>query len=100
MDNLKHVHTVKTGIQPLIALIIGGRMKHLVIDHLVIIPVQHLAKQIKLRLQPFRKASQASHKIMIQTVSHIQSQTIDIKFFYPAFDTVQDMIDYLFMAQI
>ncbi len=100
MIDLEHVHTVETGKESLIAFIVSRRMQHLVIDHLVIIPMQHLAQQIELRLQTFRESPQPSHKVMIQTVCHIQTQTVDIEFVYPALDTVQDMTDYILMPQI
>ena len=37
---------------------------------------------------------------MIQTVSHIQTQTINIKLFYPTPDGIKNMLDYLLIAQI
>ena len=43
MDDLEHIHAVKAGIQPLIALIIGSGMEHAVIDQTVIVAVKHLS---------------------------------------------------------
>ncbi len=100
MIDLEHIHAVKAGEQPFITFIVGRRMQHLVVDHLVIIPVQHLAQQIELRFQPFRKCPQPPYKIMIQTISHIQTQAVDIELLYPAFYTVQNMINHIFMAQV
>ena len=43
---------------------------------------------------------QFSYKIMIQTVSHIQSQAIDIKYRHPPADRFKDMTDNSIISQI
>ncbi len=100
MIDLEHVHAVKAGEQTFIALIIGGGVQHLFIDHLVVIPVQHLAQQIEVRLKPVCETAQSPDKIMIQAVCYVQSESVNVKFFHPASDTVQYMIDHILMPQV
>ena len=100
MVYFKHVHAVKAGKQTLVTLIIGGGMQHLVVYHLVVVAVQHLAQQIEFRFQAVRKRTQPSHKIMIQTIGHVQTQAVNVKLFHPALHTVQNMIDHVLVSQI
>ena len=37
---------------------------------------------------------------MIQTICHVQTQSVNIKFVYPSFDGRKDMLDHLFIAQV
>ena len=100
MVDLKHIHTVKAGEQPLVALIVCGGVQHLIVHHLVVIAVKHLSQQIELRFQTVRKRPEPSHKIVIQTVRHIQTKTVDVKFLHPAFHAVQNVVDHIPVAQV
>ena len=100
MVDLKHIHAVKAGEQPLIALIVRGGVQHLVVHHLVVIAVKHLTQQIELRFQTVRERPEPSHEIVVQTVRHVQTETVDVKLFHPAFHTVQNVADHIPMAQI
>ena len=87
-------------MQSLIALIIGGRVKHTVIHQTIVISMQHLPYQEEILFQPIRKAPQPAHKAFIQTISHIQAQTIYSEFIHPEFYAFQNIIDHFLVSEI
>ena len=83
MDDFKQIHAVEAGMQTLVAFVIGNGMQHGIVHHAVVIAVQHFAEQEEILLFAVGEAAQASDKIFIQTVSHIQTQTVDVKIINP-----------------
>ena len=78
--NLKHIHAVKARIKSLVTFIVGNRMQHGIIHPLVIIAVQGLTNQEEIRFQSITQGAQTAQEIMIQTVSNVEPQSVDIKF--------------------
>ena len=100
MVDLKQIHAVKAGVQALIAFVVGAGMQHLVVHQRRIIPMENLTHQEEILLQPIAEAAQPAHKIMIQQISHIQTQSVNIEGFHPETDALQNMVHHLFIFQI
>ena len=92
MDDLKHVHTVKAGKQPLVAFIVGSRVEHGIIHQAVVVPVKHFPQKVKLRFQLLGEAAEPAQEILVQAVRHIQAQPVNIKLVHPIFHRVQQMV--------
>ena len=93
MSDLEHIHTVETGVDSFVALIIRTTVEHFIIYDQIIIAEQYLADQSKIRFQFLAEAAQAFHKIALQTVGNIEPQSVDIEFFHPALHAFQKVID-------
>ena len=98
VDDLKHIHGVEAGEQSLVTFIVCGRMQHGIIHQAVVIAVQHFSHQEEIRFQTVTECPEFPDKILIQTVSHIQTQTVDIKFLHPASDAVKNMLFHIRMS--
>ena len=75
-------------------------MQHGIIHQTVVIAVQHFTHQEEIRFQAVTECPEFPHKVLIQTVGYIKTQTIDIKFLHPASDTVKNMLFHIRMAEI
>ena len=94
MRNFKHIHAVEAGINTLIAFIVGAAVQHFVIDRSGCSP-RSSTSPIEGRspaLMPVAEAAQTFHEIVVQTVSDIQPQTVDVKFIDPASYAFQKII--------
>ena len=100
MNDLKHIHAVKAGVQSLITFIIGSRMQHGIIHQSVIISMQHLPKQEEILFLAVGKAAQPSDKVLIQAICHIQPKSVNIKGIDPVLHCVQDMLHYFIILQV
>ena len=58
-------------------------MQHRIIHHLIIVTVQHFSYEKKILFFTVGKAPQPAHKIIIQTISHIQAESVNIKIVDP-----------------
>ena len=100
VDDLKEVHGVETGVEPLVALVVGAAVEHLVVDPLVVVPVEGLTHQEKFRFQAVGEGAQALDKIFVQAVGHVQAQPIDVKLLRPEAHAVQQVVHHLGVAQV
>ena len=50
MIDFKQIHTVKAAVQSLIAFVVSGGMKHIVIHQAVIIPMKHISQEEEILL--------------------------------------------------
>ena len=98
--DLKQVHGIEAGIQPLVALIIGGAVQHGAVHHALVIAVQHFADEHEFRLQAAGKGAQTAHEIPVQTIGHIQPQAVDAKFLHPAADAGKQILHHGIVAKI
>ena len=98
--DLKQVHGIEAGIQPLVALIIGGAVQHGAVHHALVIAVQHFADEHEFRLQAAGKGAQTAHEILVQTIGHIQPQAVDAKFLHPAANTAEQVFRHSRIAQV
>ncbi len=92
MGDLKEVHGVEGGIQPLITFIVGAGVEHPLSDALVIVPVQHFAKQQEIGLQGVAEGAQLVQELRRQAVGDIEAQTVDLEGIDPAADAVEQML--------
>ena len=99
-SDFKQIHGIKAGIQALIALIVGDAVEHLVVHALVIVPVEHLPQEEKLRLQAVAEAPQPAQKVQVQTVGHVQAQAVNIELLYPAPDAMQKIFHHFRISQV
>ena len=100
MIDLEQIHAVEAGIQSLIAFIVGAGMQHLIVHQRLIVAMQDLSHQEKVLLQPVAEAAEPAHKVMIQQIGNIQTQTVDIEVLHPETDAFQNVIHNLFIFQI
>ena len=94
VDDLKQIHRVEGGVEALIALIVGTGVEQPLTRPLVIVSVEGLPHQEKLRLQTVAEGTQPVKEILVQAVGHVQAQPVDIKLLHPEFDAVQQIVHY------
>ena len=92
MCDLEQIHAVETGINSLIAFIIRATVKHLIIDDQIVVTKEDFSDQCKPWFDRFTEAAEAFHKIMIQTIGNIQTESVDAEVFDPKLYTVQQII--------
>ena len=100
VGNLVHVGAVETGVEALVALIVGDAVAGVRVHPAVIVPVEGLPHQHKLRLQPLGKTAQLPQKCLIQAVGHVQPQPVDAVVGHPAPDGVKNMVHHIRIVQI
>ena len=66
----------------------------------LVITAQDLTDKEEILLKRIRKAAQPVDKIPVQTVGHIQSESVDLKIVHPVADGVENMADHLLIAEI
>ena len=98
--DFKEVQVVKARIQSLIALVVRAAMQHLGIYDALIVAEQNLTEQEEVRLHGIAERAKLSHKVRIQTVGHIQAQTVNLKFLNPGFDAGEEIIRHLRIVEI
>ena len=87
-------------MKPFIAFIVGHGMQHLLIHHLIIIPMQHLPDKEKVLFPAVRKSPEPPYEIMIQARSHIQPEPVNLKFIDPETYAVENMTYHLLISQV
>ena len=93
MCDLKHVHAVKTGVDPLVTFVVCTAVQHLVIYDQIIISKEYFTDQRKARFELFAEMAEPLHEVVVQTVSNIQSEPVDPEFLDPHFHTVEQIVD-------
>ena len=92
VDNFEEIHGVQAGIKPLVALIVGAGVEHRIVYPLVVVSVEGLPHQEELRFQPVAELPQAVQKLPVQTIGHVQPQSVDVEPLHPKPDGLQQMI--------
>ena len=100
VGNLEHVDRVKAGVQALVALVVGAGVEHLVVDDLVVVAVECLADQHKVRLELTGKGVQAAHKIATEHIGNVQAQAVDAKDVGPTAHRLEQVIDHSGILQV
>ena len=100
MNDLKHIHAVKAGEKSFVAGIVSAAVKHSVINKLSIVTVEKFSEKEELRLDAVCQIAEAVYEVSVETVSHIQSQTIYIKVINPVTDLIEDVFHYIVVAKV
>ena len=88
MRNLKEIHRIERRVKPFVALVVRHAVQQAVCGDAVVIAVNHLADEHKLRLFAVAVRAQAAHEIFIQHVRHVKTQAVDAEFVDPSADAV------------
>ena len=94
MRNFKVIVIVMSGIQGLMQMIVGDGMQGSFIDPADIISVNDLTHQPELWLHCIGCLTKSLHKIKIQNVCSIQTNTVNIECFHPETNHITDVIPY------
>ena len=100
MRDLEQVVAVHRGIQTLVALVIRAGVQHAVSDKLIVVAVEQLADEEKVGRERVTEAAQRTDEILVETVRHIQPQTVNAEFVLPLPDTLENVVLHIRMAQI
>ena len=100
MGDLEQIHGIEAGVQALVTFIICAAVKHFIIDDNIIITKKNFTNQCKIRLLFLGITTEPAHEIVIQTVSDIQPEPVDVKSIDPEFYTFQKIIDDCRVLQI
>ena len=92
MSNLKIIMVVMPRIKPLMQFVIRHGMQHIAVDPARIIPVYYLAHQPEFRFYRIRQLAHFLHKIKIEHICTVKAYPVDIKFFYPEADHIEQII--------
>ena len=95
-----HVAGVEAGIQSLVALVVGDTVAGMVIHPAIVIAVQRLAHQHKLRLDFIGQSAQFRQKAQIQAVGHVQPQAVDVIVVDPAAHHIEEVLLHRRVLQI
>ena len=100
MRDLEQVVAVHRGIQTLVALVIRAGVQHAVSDKLVVIAVEQFADEEKVGRERVAEAAQRTDEILVETVRHVQPQTVNAEFVLPLADTLENVVLHIGVAQI
>ncbi len=100
VGDLKHIVAVEAGIQPLVALVVGAAVQHLVAHKLVVVSVQQLAHQKEFRLERITEGAQLAQEVAVEAVGHIEAQAVDIELLHPAPDAGEQVLLHRGVAQV
>ena len=92
MSYFKIIVVVMTGIQSFVQMIVGNRVKSPFIDPAGIITMDHFAHQPEVRFHLICCVAQSLHKIKVQYIRRIQTNTVNIKFADPEANHIADII--------
>ena len=92
MGDFEIIMIIVAGIQTLPQLIIGHRMKRLIVDPPGVISVNHLAHEPEILLFLTGHPTQLLHEIKLQAVCTVQADTVDIEFVNPEPHHIQKVI--------
>ena len=81
-------------------MIIGHRMQSLFIDPAGILPMNHFSHEPEIFLHFLGKTAQTAHKIKIQYVCRIQTQSVDPEFRHPETNRIHQVIPHFRIAQV
>ena len=98
--DLKHIHAVEAGEQPLVALIVGRAVQHAFSHDGLVVAAQDLANQIEVLLERIRKAAQASDEVPVQAVGDVKPQSVDVKILHPVADRVKNVPDHRLVSEV
>ena len=100
MDDFKHVEAVKTGVESFVACVVGAAVQHAVVDEEIVISVQKFAQEKELRFDAVGEISQPVDEIPVETVSHIQTEAVNVEGIYPETDVIEDVLDHGLVPEI
>ena len=92
MGDFEIIMIIVAGIQTLPQLIIGHRMKRLIVDPPGVISVNHLAHEPEILLFLTGHPTQLLHEIKLQAVCAVQTDTVDIELVNPEPHHIQKII--------
>ncbi len=92
--NFKIVVVVVAGVERLMKLVVCHGMECALVYPARIVAVNDLAHQPKIRLYFVRDTAQRFHKVKIQHVCGIETNTVHVKFAYPKTYDITDIILY------
>ena len=92
MSDLKVVVIIVSGIQCLVQMIVGNGMKGSFVDPADVIAVDDLTHQPEFRFYFIGSLTQCLHKIKIQHIGSVQTDTVNIEFVYPETDHIADIV--------
>ena len=71
----------------LVALVVCAAVEHSIVDDEIVIPEENLTDESEAGFEFLTVSAEPAHEIMIQTVRHIQSESVDTKLFDPHLHT-------------
>ena len=100
MHDLEEIVTVHGREKAFVALIICHGMEHAVIDILIIIAMYHFSHQEEILRDPVAVLSQPVQKTPIQTISHIETEAVNVKLTLPKIHCFKDMLHHSFVLKV
>ena len=100
MGDLKIVMIIMPGIQTFVKLIIRCGMKHFIINPSCIIAMDHFAHQPEILFPLTGAVTHFLHKIKRQTVSTVQTDTVNIKLRDPEMNHIKQIITDCLLVKI
>ncbi len=98
--DLEHVHGVEGGPQPLVALVVGDGVAHVVSHPAVVVPVEGLAHEDEVGLHRVGEGAQLLQVLRGQAVGHVQPQAVDAEAVHPGADGLELVLDHRRIPQI
>ena len=100
VGDLVHVERVEAGIQALVTFVVCDRMAGVVVHPAVIVAVQRLAHQNKIRLELVCKVAQRGEEIKVKAVGDVEAQAVDVVIAHPGGDGIEDMFTHGGVVQV
>ena len=98
--DLEHIHGVEGGPQPLVALVVGHRVAHVVGHPAVVIPVEGLTHEDKVGLEAVDKGPQLLQVLGGQAVGHVQPQAVNAEPVHPGADGLKLVLHHRRVEQV
>ena len=98
--DLKEVHGIEAGPQPLVALVVGHRMAQLRPHPTVVVPVEGLPHENEVGLQPVDKGPQLLQILRRQAIGHVQPQAVNAELVHPGANGLELVVHHRRVPQI
>ena len=98
--DLEHVPAVKARIEAFVALVVGARIEHAVVDDLVVVAVQGLADQGELGFELARDVVEPFHESAVEHVGDVEPEPVDAELVHPGAHAVEQVVDHSRVLQI
>lgn len=85
---LEHIHIVEAGEQALVAFVVGNGIEHLIVHPDVIVAMERFAEQEEVLSKPLAVTAQLFEEVLVKTIRHVKTQTVNAELVFPARDNV------------